>query len=164
MGGALPPPIDEVDEILSEVWAMIATGTREDHKALTSVLVGPTIVEGRHSIQPSFIVPTQKVRVLSRVVRLAGIEPAASSKRRDRLHVAQFRQGEKGMCSTHAPRADSGSASRDNTPDNFSGTQRRRRTTLPVGSPALGPTGSLSQASSPTSASVGVLPLSSRSH
>jgi len=35
---------------------------------MTSVLVGPAIVEGRHSIQPSFIVPTQKVRVLSTVV------------------------------------------------------------------------------------------------
>ena len=34
--------------------------------ALTSVLLGPTRVVGRHSIQPSFIVPTQKVRVLSR--------------------------------------------------------------------------------------------------
>jgi hypothetical protein len=31
---------------------MISSGTREDHKTLTSVLVGPAIVEGRHSIQP----------------------------------------------------------------------------------------------------------------
>jgi hypothetical protein len=30
----------------------------------------------RPTLAPSFIVPTQKVRVLSRVVRLAGIEPA----------------------------------------------------------------------------------------
>jgi hypothetical protein len=50
---------------------MITSGTREDHKILTSVLVGPTRVEGRHSIQPSFIAPTQKIRVLSRVVHPA---------------------------------------------------------------------------------------------
>lgn len=72
-----PPTIEEIADILAEVRAMITSGTREDHKALTSVLVGETRVEGRHSIRPSFIVPTQKVRVLSRVVRLAGIEPAA---------------------------------------------------------------------------------------
>lgn len=71
------PSRDEIETILAEVCDMIASGTREDHEAVTSVLVGPTRVEGRHSIQPSFIVPTQKVRVLSRVVRLAGIEPAA---------------------------------------------------------------------------------------
>jgi hypothetical protein len=65
------------DVNLVEIREMITSGTREDHKTLTSVLVGPTRVEGRHSIQPSFIVPTQKVRVLSRVVRPAGIEPAA---------------------------------------------------------------------------------------
>jgi hypothetical protein len=50
---------------------MITSGTREDHKTLTTVLVGPTRVDGRHSIQPSFVVPTQKVRVLSRVVHPA---------------------------------------------------------------------------------------------
>ncbi len=35
------------------------------------MLVGPTIVEGRYSILPSFIIPTQKLRVLSRVVHPA---------------------------------------------------------------------------------------------
>jgi len=49
-------------EILAEIRDMITSGTREDHKTLTSVLVGPIRVEGRHSIRPSFIVPTQKVR------------------------------------------------------------------------------------------------------
>jgi site-specific DNA recombinase len=72
------PTREVIAEILAEILEMITSGSREDHKALTSVLVGPTRVEGRHSIEPSFIVPTQKVRVLSRVVRLAGIEPAAS--------------------------------------------------------------------------------------
>ena len=43
--------------------------------SMTSVLVRRHV--GRHLIQPSYIVPTQKVRALSRVVRLAGIEPAA---------------------------------------------------------------------------------------
>ena len=73
------PPVasEEIEEILAEIRFMITKGTREDHKTLTQALVGPTAVEGRHSIRPSFIVPTQKVRVLSRVVRPAGIEPAA---------------------------------------------------------------------------------------
>jgi hypothetical protein len=69
------PTRDEVEEILAEIRELIRSGTPEDHKTLTSVLVGPTIVEGRHSIQPSFIVPTQKVRVLSRVVPPEGLEP-----------------------------------------------------------------------------------------
>src|SRR5438105_6672954 len=38
----------------------ITSGSREDHNALTSVLIGPTLVEGRHSIEPSFVVPTQR--------------------------------------------------------------------------------------------------------
>ncbi len=75
------PPRGEIEEILAEIRELITGGTREDHKTLTSVLVGPTIVEGRHSIQPSFVVPTQKVRVLSRLVRLAGIEPGAFGSR-----------------------------------------------------------------------------------
>ncbi len=69
------PTRAEVEEILVEIREMITSGTLEDHKTLTSVLVGPTRVEGRHSIQPSFIVPTQKVRVLSRVVPPGGLEP-----------------------------------------------------------------------------------------
>jgi site-specific DNA recombinase len=69
------PTRDEIDDILAEIRDLITTGTREDHKTLTSVLVGETIVEGRHSIEPSFIVPTQKVRVLSRVVPPEGLEP-----------------------------------------------------------------------------------------
>jgi hypothetical protein len=71
------PTRAEVEKILVEIREMITSGTLEDHKTLTSVLVGPTRVEDRHSIQPSFIAPTQKVRVLSGVVRPAGIEPAA---------------------------------------------------------------------------------------
>ncbi|HKX03449.1 MAG TPA: hypothetical protein VJX71_13175 [Methylomirabilota bacterium] len=63
-----PPTMDEVKGYLAEVIEMIASGTCEDQKAVTSVLVGPTIVKGRHSIRPSFILPTQKVRVLPRVV------------------------------------------------------------------------------------------------
>ena len=71
------PAREEIEAILAEIRLMITEGTREDHKTLTQALVGHTPVEGRHSIRPSFIVPTQKVRVLSRVVRPAGIEPAA---------------------------------------------------------------------------------------
>jgi hypothetical protein len=56
---------------LAEIRELITSGTREDHKALTLVLVGPTMIEGRRGIQPSFSVPTQKVRVLSRVVHPA---------------------------------------------------------------------------------------------
>ena len=52
--------MDEVKGYLAEVIEMIASGTCEDQKAVTSVLVGPTIVKGRHSIRPSFILPTQK--------------------------------------------------------------------------------------------------------
>ena len=66
----------EIEEILAEIRELITSGTREDHKTVTSVLVGPTIVDGRRSIRPSFIVPTQKVRVLSRVVPPEGIEPS----------------------------------------------------------------------------------------
>jgi hypothetical protein len=69
------PTREEIDENLAEIREMITSGTREDHKTLTSVLVDPTRVEGRHSIQPSFIVPTQKVPVLSRVVPPEGLEP-----------------------------------------------------------------------------------------
>jgi site-specific DNA recombinase len=68
---------EQIEEVLAEIRLMITDGTREDHKTLTQNLVGYTAVEGRHSIKPWFIAPTQKVRVLSRVVRLAGIEPAA---------------------------------------------------------------------------------------
>jgi site-specific DNA recombinase len=71
------PAREEIEEILAEIRLMITDGTREDHKTLTQALVARTVVEGRHSIRPSFIVPTQKVRVLSRVVRLEGIEPPA---------------------------------------------------------------------------------------
>ena len=71
------PSRDDIEEILAEIRLMITEGTRADHKTLTQALVGHTPVEGRQSIRPSFIVPTQKVRVLSRVVRPAGIEPAA---------------------------------------------------------------------------------------
>ena len=63
-----PPTIDEVKGYLAEVIEMITSGTREDQEAVTPVLVGPTIVKGRRSIRPSFILPTQKVRVPSRVV------------------------------------------------------------------------------------------------
>ncbi len=71
------PTREAIEEILAEIRLMITAGTREDHKTLTQRLVGYTPVEGRHSIRALFIVPTKKVRVLSRVVRLAGIEPAA---------------------------------------------------------------------------------------
>ena len=69
------PSGEAIEEILAEIRLMITDGTREDHKTLTQALVGHTPVEGRHSIRPSFIVPTQKVRVLSRVVPPEGIEP-----------------------------------------------------------------------------------------
>jgi hypothetical protein len=62
------PTRQEIEDVLAEIREMITSGTREDHKTLTSALVGPIRVEGRHSIQPWFIVPTQKVRVLSRLV------------------------------------------------------------------------------------------------
>jgi hypothetical protein len=44
---------------LAEIRELITSETRDYHKTLTSVLVGPTIVEGRQSIQRSVIVPTQ---------------------------------------------------------------------------------------------------------
>jgi hypothetical protein len=67
---------EQIEEVLAETRLMITEGSREDHKTLTQNLVGPTSVEGRHSIKPSFIAPTRKVRVLSRVVPPAGLEPA----------------------------------------------------------------------------------------
>ena len=72
------PTREEIEENLAEIREMITSGTREDHKTLASVVVGPTRVEGRHSIQPSFILPTHRFEFLSRVVRLRGIEPLAS--------------------------------------------------------------------------------------
>ncbi|MHB8689487.1 MAG: hypothetical protein ACYDB4_20240, partial [Candidatus Dormibacteraceae bacterium] len=68
---------EQIEEVLAEIRLMITDGTREDQKIPAQHLVGYTPVEGRHSIKPSFIAPTQKVRVPSRMVRLAGIEPAA---------------------------------------------------------------------------------------
>ncbi len=62
------PSREEIEEILAEVRMMLTEGTLADHKALTQALVAYTPVEGRHSIRPQFMVPTRKVRVLSRVV------------------------------------------------------------------------------------------------
>lgn len=42
------PTWDEIEEILAEIREMINSGTREDHRTLTSVLVGLTRVDGRH--------------------------------------------------------------------------------------------------------------------
>ena len=65
------PSIEEVKPFLAEVVEMLKSDSRADHKTVTSALMGHTIVKGRHSVRPAFIVPTQKVRVLSRVVHPA---------------------------------------------------------------------------------------------
>ena len=49
-----------------------------DHKPLTAALVAHTPVQGHHSMPPSVYRAHPKVRIPSRVVRLAGIEPATS--------------------------------------------------------------------------------------
>ena len=89
-----PPTREEIEEILAEIRGMITKGTREDHKTLTQALVGHTPVEGRHSIKPSFIVPTQKVRVLSRVVPPEGLEPPTHGLGNRKVPVRWVPQGD----------------------------------------------------------------------
>lgn len=70
---------DLLETVRGQIRQAIESGTPQQRKALAQELVSEVRVKGRDWIQPVFRVPnSEQVRPLSRVVRLAGIEPATS--------------------------------------------------------------------------------------